>query len=100
MTDNTPITFSHRDVAEALVKKQGLHDGIWGIYVEFGVQGANIGTDPKKKDLVPAAIVPILRLGIQRFPEENQLTVDAAKVNPIGSKPTAKGTGRQRKQGP
>jgi len=79
------------------VKKQGIHEGIWGLYVEFGIQGANIGTDQAKKDLVPAAIVPILRLGIQRFPDENQMTVDAAKANPIKGVRVTKARGRKGK---
>jgi hypothetical protein len=33
--------------------------------------------------LTPAAIVPVLKIGIQRFPEPNSLTVDAARVNPL-----------------
>jgi hypothetical protein len=34
-------------------------------------------------DAIPAAIVPLQRLGIQRFDEEVKgLTVDAAEVNP------------------
>ena len=82
MADVKQITFSHREVAEALVKDQGIHEGLWGIYVEFGIQGANISTDPESKNLLPAAVVPVLKLGIQRFGEENQLTVDAAQVNP------------------
>lgn len=94
MAELSQMTFSHREVAEALVKAHGVHEGLWGIYVEFGVQGANIGTDPEKKDLMPAAIVPILKLGIQRFPEENQLTVDAAVVNPLPPKGPQKKSNR------
>ncbi len=62
------------------MKKQGIHEGIWGIYIRFGIKGANIGE--QSGDLSPAAIVPVLDIGIQRFENESNLTVDAAQVNP------------------
>ncbi len=73
-----PITFTHKEIAEALVKYAGLKEGRWGIYIEFGITGANIGT---KEDLTPAAIVPVVKIGLQRFPNENNLTVDAASLS-------------------
>ncbi len=79
-------TFSFKEIAEALVKQQGLHEGLWAIRVEYGLTAANIGTVEGSKDATPAAIVPIIKLGIQRGSEDNNLTVDAAKVNP---KPTS-----------
>ena len=81
MAEIRQVTFTHREVAEALVRRQGIHEGHWGIYVEFGIAGANVGA-PEGDDLFPAAIVPVRRLGIQRFEEANALTVDAAVVNP------------------
>lgn len=50
------------------------------MYVEFGMRASNVGTNDE--DLLPAAIVPIVKLGIQQFDEENSLTVDVARVNP------------------
>lgn len=83
-------TFSYPEVAEALVKKLNLHEGLWGIYVKFGIQGANLG--PSDDKLVPAAIIPILNLGLQRFEETNSLTVDASKVNPPSGRSRKKGS--------
>jgi hypothetical protein len=73
-------TFNHKEVAEALVKQQGIHEGLWGLYIEFGITAGNVGQDATS--LMPAAIVPVQKIGIQQFPEENNLCVDAAKVNP------------------
>lgn len=91
MGESERLLMSYQEIAEALVKQKGIHEGIWGIYVEFGIGAANIQhpQDPKGK-IVPAAIVPAVKMGIQEFPEENSLTVDAAKVNPRhkGSKTT------------
>ena len=40
----------------------------------------NVGTGPD--DLLPAAIVPVGGIGIQKAEAPNNLTVDAAVVNP------------------
>jgi hypothetical protein len=81
MAEATQIVFKHKEVVEALLRKHGIHDGIWGLYIRFGIQGTNIGSTDA--DLVPAAIVPVLEIGLQKFPKENNLSVDAAKVNPV-----------------
>jgi hypothetical protein len=74
------ITFTHAQVSEALVKYNDIHEGIWGLYVEFGIAGVNVG--PTQEDINPAAIVPILKVGLQTFDKANNMTVDAAVVNP------------------
>ncbi len=78
--------FSFQEIAEALIKRQDIHEGLWGIYFEFGLTAANLGKEPMSKDLVPAAIIPVVKVGIQRFKAENNLTVDASKVNPRKAK--------------
>lgn len=81
MAEVNQYVFSFKEVVEALIKKQDLHEGNWGIYVEFGLGAANVG--PTDDQLLPTAIVPIQKIGIQRVPKENSLAVDAAKVNPV-----------------
>jgi hypothetical protein len=80
MSEVNQYTFSSKEVAEALIKQQGLHEGTWGIYVEFSLAAGNI-PDPTGNP-VPAAIVPITKLGIQRFAANHPLAVNAAEVNP------------------
>jgi hypothetical protein len=80
MAEPTQIVFSYKEVAEALLKKENIHEGIWGLYIQFGISAANAG--PDKDSLRPTAIVPILHIGLQKFEEENNLAVDAALVNP------------------
>jgi hypothetical protein len=41
------------------------------------------------EDVLPTAIIPVKRIGLQRFGEANNLTVDAAEANPL-PKPKAK----------
>jgi hypothetical protein len=76
------ITFTHKEIAEALIKKNNIHEGLWGISIEFGIGAANISQSPESVELYPAAIVPVLKIGILRFSSPNNLTVDAAEVNP------------------
>jgi hypothetical protein len=85
MAEASQITFSYKEVAGALVKQQGLHEGIWGLFVKFGLAATNIG--PNDTDLKPAAMLAVMELGLQRFEKENNLSVDAAKVNPKGRSP-------------
>ena len=80
MAEPTQIVFSYKEVVEALLKKENIHDGVWGLYIEFGIAGANLG--PDKDNLKPTAIVPIMKIGLQKFEEENNLSVNATRVNP------------------
>lgn len=82
MPEATQIGFSYKDVVEALIKKGDLHDGLWTLNVNFGLQATNIG--PNETDLKPAAVVAIIGIGLQKAEKETNLTVDAAKVNPKG----------------
>ncbi len=86
MAEIKNLTFSFKETVEALIKGADIHEGIWGIYVEFGLNAINIAAAPGTKDVLPAAIVPIVKIGIQQFQEENNLTVDASKVNPAKAK--------------
>lgn len=87
MPESKIITFTYKEIVTALVKEQNIHEGIWGLYFEFGISGVNINTPNDENTVFPAAVVPIVKVGIQRFPAENSITVDAAKVNPAYPNP-------------
>lgn len=80
MPEVQQYTYTFKEIAAALVRQQGIHEGLWGVYIEFGIAAGNIGPSPE--DVRPAAIVPIVKLGLQRFSEPSALTVDASEVNP------------------
>jgi hypothetical protein len=80
MAEINNYTFNYKEVAEALVKAQGIHEGLWCISLEFGLGATNFG--PNEMELKPAAIVSVLKIGLQRQTKETNLTVDAARVNP------------------
>ncbi len=93
MAEAKQITFEYKELTEILLKQQDIHEGLWGIFLKFGIRGANIGPSPA--EILPAAIVPVLEIGIQRFDKPSRLTVDAAVVNPVPDKAQ---TGRSSKQ--
>jgi hypothetical protein len=80
MPETNSITFTHKEITEALIKVQDIHEGLWGIYIEFAITAANVGQDDS--NMLPAAIIPVTKIGIQRFSKPNNLTVDAAIANP------------------
>jgi|SRR5215208_4562119 len=82
MPEARQIVFSYKELAEILVKQQGIHEGLWGVYAEFAIAAANVNTP--EGNMAPAAIVPLQRIGIQKFDQEVEgLTIDAAEVNPV-----------------
>jgi len=80
MAESTQLVFKHKEVVEALIKHHGLHDGVWGLFVRFGISAMNVGTS--EADLMPAAVIPVVEIGLQKFENENNIAVDAGRVNP------------------
>lgn len=78
MPDPSQFAFTYKELAEMMVRHAGLKEGLWGVFMKFGIAGINIGQSPE--DIVPAAVVPVLEIGLQRFEEPSRLTVDAAEV--------------------
>jgi hypothetical protein len=91
MAEARAITFSYKEVVEALLKQEGIHDGIWALSVEFGFGAANINTDPSGETVAPASIVTVQKIGLVRAEKLDNISVDAAEVNPA-PKTTAKQT--------
>jgi hypothetical protein len=84
MAEASQIMFSFKEIAELMIKRQGIHEGIWGLFVKFGLVAANMGQS--EGEVRPTAMIPILEMGLQKFDKESNLTVDASKVNPKGRK--------------
>jgi len=80
MAEANQILYSFKELASLMVKDRNLHEGYWGVYVRFGINAANAGANDN--DLKPTALVPIIEVGLQKFEELNNLSVDAAEVNP------------------
>ena len=83
MPETKQITFTYQELAEMMVRKLDISEGLWGIYVRFGIAAANAG--PSSEELKPTAIVPVLEIGLQRMDEPSNLTVDAAELTKSSS---------------
>jgi hypothetical protein len=75
------VVFSYKEVVTALLKANNIHEGIWALIVKFGLQATNLGEG--EDSIRPAAIIPVLEIGIQKVEKETNISVDAAKVNPM-----------------
>lgn len=73
------IIFKYKELATLLVREAGVKEGHWGVFLRFGLAGANVG--PNDDEIKPSAIVAVTEIGIQPFDGPNGLTVDAAEVH-------------------
>jgi len=74
--------FDYKEIVEALIKRQGIHEGEWRIFIEFGLGAANVPISPDGSMQAPASITTVQKIGIKRAEQVNNLSVNAAEVNP------------------
>ena len=79
MAEPDLFKFTYQELAELMIRQLGISEGLWMIYMRFGIAAANAGAGPE--DLRPTAIVPVLEIGLQRADEPSNLTVDASTVS-------------------
>lgn len=85
MPEQTEIMFTHKELLELMLKKQNIHEGLWMISIKFGMQATNFGVATDGSDTLPTALIPIVGVGMHRAEKLNNITVDAAVVNPLTS---------------
>jgi hypothetical protein len=76
------ITLTPAELVLVLVKHADLHEGIWGLHVEFAFGAGNTTGPGGKDDVVPVAFVAATKIGLRKYDAESPISVDAAKVNP------------------
>ncbi len=73
----------YRELVEMMIKKNDLHEGLWCLFARFGLNVANAQVDYEGASQIrPIAIIPLVEIGIQESKQLNELSLDAAKVNP------------------
>lgn len=86
MAEVQTIYLSYKELVEALIKHQNIHEGVWQLCIEFGISGGNMPIAPQEHPeelrLTPVAMVPITKIGLLKVDKENPLALDASKVNP------------------
>jgi hypothetical protein len=85
MPEASQYIFPHKELLELLIKKAGVHEGKWTLNFNLSFAVANVGPGPEQ--IVPAGIVGIQSVGIQKaLPEAPEaLVLDAAVVNPVST---------------
>ena len=73
--------FTWQQVAVALVKARDVHEGLWRVGCRFDLMAAGVKLG-KTGIQVPGAFIPIVEMNIARVETGDDLTVDAAEVNP------------------
>jgi hypothetical protein len=100
MAEITQYSFSFAEVAEALIKRNNLHEGEWVVGVEFVLNVGAMGMSPET--VRPGAMILAnqfqLVKAIPGQPHPAGLVVDAAAVNPAKAtkepKPPKRAKGR------
>lgn len=86
MAEASQYTFELTELAEGLVKQQGLREGRWLLAFEFNLTVGMFGTAPNEPTASrPGAMVQIAKIQLIRkddAPLEMPGLVDAAQVNP------------------
>jgi hypothetical protein len=72
--------YKHSELVTALIKHQGIHEGLWQLSITFGFAAANVGENPES--LNPASVTQIAAIGIRPADSLSNIAVDAAAVNP------------------
>ncbi len=78
MAEVERFSFTYKEVVEALIKQQGLKDGEWALSIQFGINAVNVGQD--SQSIMPAAIVPVINISIEKAETPTNLSVDASTV--------------------
>lgn len=83
---NQIASFTLVEMTEILIKKQGLHEGLYNLSVQFQIAFGAVGPSPEL--ISPGAMMGVSGIGLSRTDKEkaNIQTVDAAKVNPATKK--------------
>jgi hypothetical protein len=90
MAEVTQYAFGLLEVAETLIKKQGIHEGKWVIAVEFTLNVGLMGAAPP--DIKPGVMVLANSLQLLKAQDGAPpgLTIDASVVNPKPKKEQSK----------
>ncbi|MDE1181998.1 hypothetical protein [Paraburkholderia sp.] len=74
--------FSIRELLEALLRDQGIHEGHWALNMDFLANGTSVRPQAGDDQLQPGLIVSVTGAGLVQMPEGTEGAVDAALVNP------------------
>ena len=74
------VYLTHKELVELIIRKNNLYEGIWSLSIKFGFTGSNVEAPGRPK--CPGMICVVESIGICEVDEVDNLSVDAAKINP------------------
>ncbi len=79
---NQTVEFSLVEMAEMLIKHQGIHEGLYNLSLRFQIAIGAVGPSPELR--YPGAMVGVSHIGLAKTEEgkKDSNTVNAAEVNP------------------
>lgn len=75
--------FSTHDLLVALLRDQNIHDGFWGITVQFEAKGTAIPVAGKPAENLPGLAVAVSGVALVAAGDGESGAVDASIVNPM-----------------
>jgi hypothetical protein len=79
MSNISQYQFDFSEIAELLIKKLKITDGLWTVGVQFNIGVTNAGPTPA--NVMPSAIVGVEKILLSRATEPSPLTFDAASIS-------------------
>lgn len=85
-------TYELKEIAEMLIRRNNLHEGMYDLTLEFGLFVGAVGPSPS--EVTPGVMVGVRHIGIMKTAKMGPSTVNAAEVNPppAAKKATSKKT--------
>lgn len=85
--------FSVHDLLVALLRDQNIHEGFWGLTVQFEAKGAAVPIAGKPGENLPGLAVAVSGVTLVPAAEGENGAVDASLVNPLRQVPARKRAG-------
>lgn len=80
---NKERRFSVHDLLVALLRDQNIHEGHWGLTVQFEAKGAVVPVLGRPGENLPGLAVAVSGVTLTPAPENESSAVDASLVNPL-----------------
>lgn len=79
-TQGLDAYYSITELGELMIRKKGIHEGLFDIAVRFQLAVGAVGPSPDA--ILPGAMIGVDGFGLRKVDHMGPLTIDAAKVNP------------------
>jgi hypothetical protein len=80
MTEANKIEFPNVELLKILLKEKNIKEGNWVLSAAFNFAAINIGQSPDGSDALPAGMVALAAVVIERVPEPLSFSIDASEI--------------------